>query len=217
MKLYLWLVACLPYAAAAGLSVWALPHLPQQLPTHWGPSGNPDAWGSPAQALFLPLALMLPASLLTLAVAQFSPKNRHNAPFLFLVSLGLGLLALVQTAQVIFDWDSVKTSLTSLGGLFLLIGNGMGKLKPSKVAGLRTPWVYRSRRAWHSSQRRAGLWFTLYGLMLGLAPVAVPREGLVPLFYPLGIALGPLLLMPVLVYASYLDYKNDPDPQPVGS
>lgn len=215
MKPVNWMLALLPYALAFALAAYSLPQMPAQLPTHWGPSGEPDAWGSAAQALYqLPL-LLLPASLLVLSIAQFSRKDRENAPMFFLVALGLGLVALGGTAQLVFGWDSVKTSLVSLGGLFTLIGNGMGKLKPSAFAGLRTPWVYLSRRAWHASQRRTGLWFTLYGLALWLPALLLPREYLVPVFYPALMVVGAVGLVGGLAYASYLDYKKDPDPQPV--
>ncbi|ADY26178.1 protein of unknown function DUF1648 [Deinococcus proteolyticus MRP] len=214
MKLVNWILALLPYALALALATYALPHMPAQLPTHWGPSGEPDAWGSAAQALYQMPMLLLPGSLLVLSIGQFSRQDRDNAPIFFLVALGLGLLALIETAHLVFSWDSVKTSLVSLGGLFALIGNGMGKLKPSAFAGLRTPWVYLSRRAWHASQRRTGLWLTVYGLLLALPALVLPREYLVPVFYPGLMTVGGLGLVGGLAYASYLDYRKDPDPQP---
>ena len=55
----------------------------------------------------------------------------------------------------------------------------------------------------------------MYGLLLLLPGLLLPRDLLVPVFYPVGLTAGALLLVCGLTYASYLDYKRDPDPYPV--
>lgn len=203
-----------PFALAFALAAWALPHQPARLPTHWGPDGQPDAWGSAAQALFLLPGLLLPAALLVLFVGQRTAQGR-NAAGTGTVSVGLGLLALIQTAALAFGWETNRALLASLGLLFALIGNVMGRARPSAFVGLRTPWVYLSRRAWHASQRRSGVWFVGLGVSLLLAALLVPTPWLNPWVAPYALLAGMVVMLAALTYGSYRDWKTDPDPQPV--
>ncbi|GGN46202.1 DUF1648 domain-containing protein [Deinococcus daejeonensis] len=208
-----WL-ALLPFPLTFALAAWSLPQQPARLPTHWGVDGQPDAWGSAAQALFQLPILMLPAALLLLYLGQV-PSQRRNAPLLQLVALGLGLLALTQTAALAFEWNTIRALLVGLGLLFTLIGNVMGRAHPSAFVGLRTPWVYLSRRAWHASQRRSGVWFVGLGMGLLLAALLAPTAWLTPWVAPYALLAAVALMLGVLTYASYRDWKTDPEPQPV--
>lgn len=204
----------IPFPLAFAVAAWSLPHQPDRLPTHWGLDGQPDAWGSAATALFQLPALLLPAALLLIGLGQMS-SQRRNAPLLNVAALGMGLLALTQTAALALGWDTNRALLTGLGLLFTLLGNVMGRAQPSAFVGLRTPWVYLSRRAWHASQRRSGAWFVGLGLSLLLSGAVVPAAQLVPWVAPMGLLVGVTLMVAFLIYASYRDWKTDPDPQPV--
>lgn len=208
-------IPLIPYALAIALALWALPNAPDRIPTHWGPDGQPDAWGTPFFGYFQMILFMLPGSLLLIAIQHFSRADNRNRPIFNLLNLGLSLLTLIETANVIFDWDAVKTSLVSLGLLFTLLGNSLGKASPSAFLGVRTPWVYLSRRAWHATHRRAALWFTVYGLTMLIPGLLFARDMLVPWLYPIGIIAGLIVLVGGLTYGSYLDYKRDPNPEPV--
>lgn len=213
-KLRPWL-PIIPYVIATGLAAWALPHAPAHVPTHWGPDGNPDAWGSPFMGYFQLILFLLPASLVLIALQMYSRADRHNAPILNLLNHGLSLFTLIQTVTVIYHWDGVKTLLIGLGLLFTFLGNSLGKAHPSAFLGIRTPWVYLSRRAWYATHRRAALWFVLYGLSLLLPGLLLSRTTLVPVLYPFWLTTGSLVLIIGLIFGSYLDYKHDPEPQPV--
>lgn len=203
-----------PFALSFALATWALPHQSARLPTHWGPDGQPNAWGSAAEALFQLPALLLPAAIIALTVGRVQ-ADRTNAALLNTVSFGIGLLSLIQTAALVFGWDTNRALLVSLGVLFILMGNVMGRAQPSAFVGLRTPWVYLSRRAWHASQRRSGVWFVGLGLSLLISGALVPADWLTPWVAPIGLLIGLVVTITVLVYGSYRDWKTDPDPQPV--
>ncbi|UBV41876.1 DUF1648 domain-containing protein [Deinococcus taeanensis] len=202
-----------PFLLSFALAAWALPHQPGRMPTHWGVSGQPDRWGSPAEALFLLPALLLGAALLMQVVRHTT--DRGNAGLLNNATLGLGLLALLETTSLILGWDTIRTVLVGLGLLFMLLGNVMGRTQPSKFVGLRTPWVYLSRRAWHASQRRSGVWFFSLGGLLLLAGLLLPAAFLSPWVAPVALLGGVLGMVAYLTWASWHDWKTDPDPQPV--
>lgn len=208
-----WL-ALLPFPLTFALAAWTLPQQPARLPIHWGLNGQPDDWASAATALFLLPSLLLAAALLLVLLTRV-PAQRPNAPILYVITLGLGLMALTQTAALAFAWDSNRALLVGLGLLFTLIGNVMGRAHPSAFVGLRTPWVYLSRRAWHASQRRSGVWFVGLGVGLLLAALLVPTAWLTPWVAPYALLAAVALMLGVLTYASYRDWKTDPEPQPV--
>jgi uncharacterized membrane protein len=118
----------------------------------------------------------------------------------------------------LFAGVSSLTGLTSLGSaapmaglaaLFLLIGAVLGRVGPNPIAGVRTPWSYKSRLAWDRSNRLAGRLFFLIGFVgLAAAPVA-PQ----PLGYQ--VLIGAVLVAALLsVIESWRVWRADPDRQP---
>ena len=75
--------------------------LPEQIPTHYGFDGQPDAWGGRGGALFMPLLGLLTFALLT--GARFLPASMFNFPVAVtdenrerLLQLGRELLSVVK-------------------------------------------------------------------------------------------------------------------------
>lgn len=204
-----------PFAIALLLGAWGMSQAPERSPVHWGPSGQPDQWGSPFQALILPTLPMLLGAGVLLFLARRSAANRNNGSLFWIAALGLGLLALVMTAGSVFHLTPARTTLVGIGLLFALIGHSLSRAVPNAFVGLRTPWVYLSRRAWHTSQRRSGLWLAVYGLILLGSGLVLPLGLLVPWVAPYGITVGIIVIVLGLTLMSYVDYKRDPDPIPV--
>ena len=113
---------------------------------------------------------------------------------------------------------SSLTGLTSMGAaapmaglsaLFLVIGSVLGRVGPNPIAGVRTPWSYKSRLAWDRSNRLAGRLLFLIGLAgVAAAPVA-PQ----PLGYQA--VIGAVILAAVVsVIESWRVWRADPDRQP---
>ena len=61
-----------------GLMVWK--QLPEQVPTHWGPSGEPDGWSSKAFAVFGLPAILLGCHLVCLfaSSSHYAHANRKK-------------------------------------------------------------------------------------------------------------------------------------------
>lgn len=206
--------ALLAFAVTFALGAWAYPQLPESVPVHWGADGQPDRYGGRLEALFLTPLVLAGAALLLLALQRFSPNERKNASVLRVARLGLGLLAAVLVAAQAFDWPVARSVLIGVGFLFVTLGNVLGKAQPSPWVGLRTPWTLSSRRAWYASQRRGAVWFTAFGALLSVAGLIVPPALLFPWVAPVGVLGGALFMVGWLTYASYLDWKRDPQPEP---
>lgn len=208
-------VALSPFAAALLLGVWGITHAPDHLPVHWNQSGQPDQWGTPVQALMRPIFVLLLGAGTLLLLERRSDTNRRNGPHFRIAALGFGLLATLMTAGQVFHVEANRMMPIGVGLLFALIGNSLGRAVPNAIVGLRTPWVYLSRRAWYASQRRSGLWLTGSGLILMTSGLLLPSHVLVPWVVPYGLIAGTVALLLALTLMSYLDYSRDPHPAPV--
>lgn len=204
------LLALLVALAAAAL---AWPHSPDTLPVHWGVTGQPDRFGGKFEGLLMVPLAMLGVFALLLALQRWVPGEARNAPVYRAARLGVALLAAALTLARVLDWPMARSSLVASGLVVMLVGNVLGKARPSPFVGLRTPWVFASRRAWYASQRRGAVWLTGYGLLLALCGAALPREWLFPWAVPFGMLAALLGMLGWLILASYRDWRADPDPQ----
>ncbi len=187
------------------------------MPYHYGADGQADAWAG-REAIgggIGVLALLTAAFAGGMGVAAARAEDDARAR-----SLRFGQVLILATflAISLFAGGASVSGLTSLGAvipmaglsfLFLLIGALLGRVGPNPIAGVRTPWSYKSRLAWDRSNRLAGRLFFLIGLAgLAVAPVA-PQ--------PLGYQLLILAVLFAAVWAaieSWRVWRTDPDRQP---
>ena len=207
-------IALLIVAAGAGIAFAGPLEL---MPYHFGADGQADAWagreaiGAGVAALGLLTGLL--AGGMGVAAARAGNPARARAlrvgQVLILLSLfGVSLFAGVSTVAGLTSLGSAAP-MAGLAALFLLVGAVLGRVGPNPIAGVRTPWSYKSRLAWDRSNRLAGRLFFLIGLVgLAAAPVA-PQ----PLGYRL--LIGAVLLAAALsVIESWRVWRADPDRQP---
>ncbi len=196
----------------AALVAWSWNRLPERMPVHWNLQGEVDRYGGRFEALAVAPLILLAATLVMFAAQRSQPRN---GGVLSVVRLGLALLGLSLTARYPLEWSAARAVLIGLGMFFTLSGNVMGRVQPSRWVGFRTPWTYRSKRAWHLSQRRSGVFLVGFGLLSGLSGLLAPERWLFPWVMPLGFLLGLLSGAGWLTYLSYRDYQRDPHPEPV--
>jgi uncharacterized membrane protein len=65
-------------AVVWGIIIWLISRAPSTVPTHFGPSGQPDAWGSPTRHI-IPLIIITVVALIMVVGAYF-PKSTLNLP-----------------------------------------------------------------------------------------------------------------------------------------
>jgi uncharacterized membrane protein len=109
----------------------------------------------------------------------------------------LGLLIVMATVQLAvtgaaLGWNLPVLSLIqgSLGLLFVLMGNQLGKSRRMFLVGIRTPWTLSSEEVWIATHRLAGKLLVIGGLLLILVA-----------FLPLPAGVAPMLLIGVIVVA----------------
>jgi uncharacterized membrane protein len=135
------------------------------MPIHWDASGQPDSFGSKMIGLLVwPLLIALVPVLLILC-SKLDPRRAHvqrssGAIGAILIGCGVFILlvhVLVLRAALRSDIPLDNNLLAMLvGGLIMLIGLVLPKLRSNWFAGIRTPWTLSSERVWHLTHRLAG-------------------------------------------------------------
>ena len=198
------LVTLLPIVA--GLILWD--KLPDMVPSHWGPTGEVDAYSSKEFFVFgLPL-LMLGLNLLCTIAAGLDPKNKnHEGKPLILVyalipALTILLSAVTYFAALELPIPVVNMVIAAFGLMIVVIGNYLPKCKQSYTIGIKISWTLNSEKNWVATHRMAGKLWVIAGALIILTAL-LPAKLIIWFFIPILLA---SVIVP-FVY-SYIYYKK---------
>lgn len=185
---------------------------PDTVATHWGFDGKPNGWSSKEVGAFLFPGIIFGMYFLFLLLPNFDPKKERYAEFRktyhifknILLALFTLLYFVTSLNSAGFSYISVEFSvLTSIGLMFILIGNYMGKLKQNWFVGIKTPWTLSNEEVWNKTHRFGGKIFIIGGILMMLI-YFVPPTFKIYLFI-LIIA----LLAPSTIFYSYFIYRKE--------
>lgn len=215
-KLFLFQILLL--AASFVATAILYPHLPEQVATHWGWSGQPDGYSSKS-ALFLagpgPLAGIM---LLTALLPWLSPQRFAIESFASTYRQIMGNISImIAYFDAVILWFAtghpIDVGRAILGGVCLfmaVIGNLLGKVRRNFYVGIRTPWTLASERVWNATHRLGAKWLVATGLV-GLA-LSVAGLRVLPIIVLLVGALVPVVYS--LVYYKQLERRGELENSP---
>lgn len=189
---------------------------PDKIPTHWGVDGQIDDYGG-KWSVFLGPLLGLGMYLLMIVLPKIDPRKKNYD--LFSGAYWLIRIALVLLMCII----GMMTDLVSLGykldvgmivqlsvlGLFLLIGNQMGKIRPNYFVGIRTPWTIDNQEVWTKTHRLGGRIWVGTTLALIICVFILPMKIFAILFF---VSIITMAVIPI-VY-SYVIHKKIKEQMP---
>ncbi len=171
-------LAALCLASAAAYVFWALPAMPETVPTHWGVDGTADGWSDKGSTIFMGALMPLLMLALLFAVPYLDPRgesfNRFKGIYqgfsvaftVFMVAVGwltpataLGVLPTAGSSFVniiVFGF---------LGLLFVGLGVAMPHIEPNYTFGVRLPWTLADPENWRRTHRFAGPVFVVMGVV----------------------------------------------------
>ena len=215
----LWLaLLCACVASAAAYVLWALPAMPESVPTHWGVHGEADGWSDKGSTVFIGAILPLLVLALLFAVPHLDPRgasfNRFkgiyqgfSAAFMVFI-LAMGWLTPAAALGLVPN-DASVVSLFAFGFLGLLLvglGVAMPRIEPNYTFGVRVPWTLADPENWRRTHRFAGPVFTAMGVAtIGLALLSPALPEAAAVLGMLVVLLGGVAL--VALY-SYLFWKG---------
>lgn len=157
--------------------------LPDQIPTHFDVSGDPDDWMPRWPGAFTFSGVALALWLLLLVLRWIDPRKSHYARFEGTYWTVLNVITLLLAATqamalgIGLGWpiDTSRVLYAIMGLFFLILGNYLPRLKSNWWIGIRTPWTLESEQAWRDTHRLGGRTFVLGGLVIVLAALFLPR------------------------------------------
>lgn len=153
--------------------------LPEQIPLHWDAAGEIDGYGSKSYAFMFPVIAAV-VWLLMLFTRRFSPKGYTVDSFIrtvcifqvVLVALMVAIGVMILLAANGQQFDMLAVMGVTMGLVFFVLGNFMGRVRPNFFIGIRTPWTLANEEVWTRTHRLAAWMLTLAGLYMMVASLA---------------------------------------------
>ena len=143
--------------------------MPDIIPTHFGPSGEPDGWGTKYTVLMFP-AITILVAVLAVPMMRLDPKEENYGRFekyyynfffgFSLFFLAVEVLNIVIAMGININMGMIMCLVTGL--LMIFVGNMMPKIKQNFYFGIKTPWTLADEENWKATHKLAGpLWNAL--------------------------------------------------------
>lgn len=157
--------------------------MPDIIPTHFGPSGEPDGWGTKYTVLMFP-AITILVAVLAVPMMRLDPKEENYGRFekyyynfffgFSLFFLAVEVLNIVIAMGININMGMIMCLVTGL--LMIFVGNMMPKIKQNFYFGIKTPWTLADEENWFKTHRLAGKTSVFGGIVIALGAF-VPGEG----------------------------------------
>jgi uncharacterized membrane protein len=199
--------------SALAASLYFYGHFPEKVAGHWNFAGQVDRYTGKAEGAFAIPILLIVMYVMFLILPILDPKKERYAEFdhyykLFRTAI-LAILFVVYVASGLFNLGyPIKIGYVvsgSIGLLFIVLGNFMGKIKNNWFMGIRTPWTLSSENVWNKTHRLGGKLFVVYGLLMIVTPYLPEALG-VSLFI-----LGAIMVVLGTMGYSYWEYRKEQD------
>jgi uncharacterized membrane protein len=201
------------------------------VPTHFGPTGEPDAWGSKYTLLVLPAVTFLIWILADRGINVFTQKPkfldaekaesdiRTNKKAVDSTITAMSVIMLFINFGVIYmtvqhlpsynlpEVDVVKAVAMLLGLLMIFMGNIMPKTRANSLIGFRCRWTMYNEATWRKSNLFAGI----CGMICGVISIvlALIFDGFVAVMIWFAIMLCASAIMLVYAYNVYKKEKSN--------
>ena len=149
------------------------PLLPDRVPTHWNFRGEVDDWSSREFATFLFPSIIIGIYIMMMLLPYLDPRKERYAEFAKVYHIFKNLLVAVFAVLYFVTslaaiYPSIRVEIVVpflIGGLFIVMGNYMAKIKSNWFIGIRTPWTLSSETVWQKTHRLGGKLFVAMGIV----------------------------------------------------
>lgn len=186
------------------------PHLPDTVPTHWGPSGEADGFSSKTFAVLFFPSFNLALYFLLIGVPFVDPESANIAGFLksyriirFTIHFFLfGVYIVSLMAGLGYQVDMGRVMNVGMGVLFIVLGYLMPRIGHNYTIGIRIPWTLASPEVWDMTHRFARKYWIGAGITMMLGAF---------FGWPLGFIIMMASIVTVVIVPSvyaYLEYQK---------
>lgn len=194
----------------AGVILWD--KLPDQIATHFGPSGEADGWSSKAFAVFGTPLIMLGVHVLCAFVSMLDPKRKNFDGKAFgLVLWIVPVLSIILSGVVLGKALGMEINITTvvliaIGIMFILLGNYMPKVGQNYTVGIKVAWALNDPENWAATHRFGGKVFMVTGVLsIAVAFLCNVSNAFIWVY----VAIATIAAFAPMIY-SYVYYKKHP-------
>ncbi len=192
--------------ALFGVIIWN--KLPDEMVSHIGINGTPDAMSSKAFAVFGMPLILLAIHLFCLWITGKDPNHKKQSAkaigiiFWIMPAASLFVSSLMYATAFEMSFNLMMLLVGFLAFMFIFIGNYMPTCKQSSTLGIKIKWTLENAENWRATHRFSGkVWFICGLLMI---PCAFLPEKYAPTLL-ISIIL-PVVILPICY--SYFYYKK---------
>ena len=168
-------ISAITFVVSLAVSAWAWGQIPDgaQIPIHWGINGEANGYAPKAVGLLLVPGIILLIGLIFAAIPFIDPRREHQerstTARIWILGATMVLLGGVHVVSVLTvlgaRLDIGRVVVIGVSGMFIVIGNFLGKTRSNWFVGIRTPWTLSSERSWSQTHRLGGYLFMAAGVV----------------------------------------------------
>ncbi len=161
---------------------YAYPWLPEQIPSHWGASGEVDDYMPKSYGIWLLPIITVVMALIIPLVRYIDPKKQNykkfEVPFAVFQLTMVAYFAYIFAIQLyasLYPESSGNAAQLIISGaavLFIVIGLLMPKIRWNFFVGVRTPWTLASERVWNRTHDMTGKLWIVAGVLTLIATLS---------------------------------------------
>ena len=137
-------------------SLWAFPHLPDVVTTHWNAAGQANGSMNKTFGLFFAPTMMIAIMGLILGLLRIDPMKKNvqemKGKIDLLILCLMGFFAYIHGLTLAWNlgvrFDFGQWMIPPFAGLYIAIGTFIKNTKPNGLFGIRTPWTLSDEVVW---------------------------------------------------------------------
>lgn len=199
-----------------GVLLWN--KLPNEMATHWGVDGSPDAYSSKSVAVFVMPSIILILHLI--AVVLTAKKDTNAIPdklFCLLLwicpVMSIMVATLTYATALGYGLNVPFWTMMIVGIIYIVIGNYLPKARQNRFFGVRMKWTLESKKNWEHTNRFAAKIMVALGfawIVCAVLWIFVDVK-IAVVTVIVGTLMGTIFAMSLYSYLYYLKHNQDED------
>ena len=199
-----------------GVILWN--KLPNEVATHWGVDGNPNAYSSRAVVVFaMPATILVLHLIVSLLTAKKDTNAISDKLFCLLLwicpVMSITVSTLVYATALGYEVNVPFWAMMLVGIIYIVLGNYLPKARQNHFFGMRVKWTLESKKNWEHTNRFSAKIMVALGLsyiLFAVLCIFVETKFVIAVLV-FGTLIVTVFAMSLYSYLYYLKHNQDED------